>query len=212
MYIAYLIQEPFSASVARGWHISSTQSRSGTLRSRSGKLERTWILTHIWRSYTKEWTAKRILLGGTSVNIKSYRLTFMHRSDKQVSSHGNAHANNCPTCFCLHVIRYTTSIDGKDVNFNSCVMHRFYEQEVKEGGGGHHAIHLVMDPSLDDGKVTIRAYISKNIKLGDILQFQEIPVEVVASPAERVGGPSFCRCRSTPMWLLMQRNPYVSER
>ena len=44
-----------------------------------------------------------------------------------------------------------------------------------------------MDPSLDDGKVTIRAYISKSIKLGDILQFQEIPVEIVASPAERVG-------------------------
>lgn len=82
---------------------------------------------------------------------------------------------------------YTTSIDSKDVNFNSCVMHRFYEQEVKEGGGGHSAVHLVMDPSLDDGKVSIRAYISKNIKLGDILQFQEIPVEVVATPAERVG-------------------------
>ena len=84
--------------------------------------------------------------------------------------------------------RYTTSIEGKDVNFNSCVMHRFYEQEVKEGGGGLNAVHLVMDPSLDDGKVTIRAYISKSIKLGDILQFQEIPVEIVASPAERVGG------------------------
>jgi len=82
---------------------------------------------------------------------------------------------------------YTTAIDGKDVNFNSCVMHRFYEQEVKEGGGGLNAVHLVMDPSLEDGKVTIRAYISKSIKLGDILQFQEIPVEIVASPAERVG-------------------------
>lgn len=82
---------------------------------------------------------------------------------------------------------YTTSIMGKDVNFNSCVMHGFYEQEVKDGGGGHSAIHLVMDPSLDEGKVSIRAYISKNIKLGEILQFKEIPVEIVASPAERVG-------------------------
>ena len=105
------------------------------------------------------------------------------------------------------IFRYTTSIDSKDVNFNSCVMHRFYEQEVKEGGGGHSAVHLVMDPSLDDGKVSIRAYISKNIKLGDILQFQEIPVEIVATPAERVGGRVLASPPIYPPQTLARINP-----
>ena len=184
-------QELSSASVARVWHISSTLSRSGTPKSRLEKSGPTWILTHIWRNYTNGWTTRRTLLGGT----------FSHASWPPsccvlTSSKFRPAGRTCKLSmdfvmlivFCCFCFRYTTSIDSKDVNFNSCVMHRFYEQEVKEGGGGHSAVHLVMDPSLDDGKVSIRAYISKNIKLGDILQFQEIPVEVVATPAERVGG------------------------
>jgi translation initiation factor 3 subunit F len=81
----------------------------------------------------------------------------------------------------MNVCRYST---GLGVTGGSALIHEFYSREVSN------PVHLTVDTGFENGKGTIKAYVSVNLSLGDrqlAAQFQEIPLDLRMVEAERVG-------------------------
>lgn len=73
---------------------------------------------------------------------------------------------------------------GFGVSGGSALIHEFYTREVAN------PVHLTVDTTFRNGEATIKAFVSVNLSLGDhplAAQFQEIPVDLRMSEAERVG-------------------------
>ncbi|KAE7996651.1 hypothetical protein FH972_001356 [Carpinus fangiana] len=73
---------------------------------------------------------------------------------------------------------------GLGVTGGSALIHEFYSREVSN------PVHLTVDTGFENGKGTIKAYVSVNLSLGDrqlAAQFQEIPLDLRMVEAERVG-------------------------
>ncbi|XP_062157242.1 eukaryotic translation initiation factor 3 subunit F [Alnus glutinosa] len=73
---------------------------------------------------------------------------------------------------------------GLGVTGGSQLIHEFYSREVSN------PVHLTVDTGFENGKSTIKAYVSVNLSLGDrqlAAQFQEIPLDLRMVEAERVG-------------------------
>lgn len=81
----------------------------------------------------------------------------------------------------MNVCRYST---GLGVTGGSALIHEFYSREVSN------PVHLTVDTGFENGKGTIKAYVSVNLSLGDrqlAAQFQEIPLDRRMVEAEQVG-------------------------
>ncbi|KAF7816344.1 eukaryotic translation initiation factor 3 subunit F [Senna tora] len=73
---------------------------------------------------------------------------------------------------------------GLGVTGGSALIHEFYSREVSN------PIHMTVDTGFVNGEGTIKAYVSKNLSLGDqqiAAQFQEIPLDLRMIEAERIG-------------------------
>ncbi|KAK4277862.1 hypothetical protein QN277_015792 [Acacia crassicarpa] len=73
---------------------------------------------------------------------------------------------------------------GLGVNGGSALIHEFYSREVSN------PIHLTVDTGFTNGELTIKAYVSHNLSLGDwqmAAQFQEIPLDLRMEEADGVG-------------------------
>ncbi|XP_059457906.1 eukaryotic translation initiation factor 3 subunit F [Corylus avellana] len=73
---------------------------------------------------------------------------------------------------------------GLGVTGGSALIHEFYSREVSN------PVHLTVDTGFENGKGTIKAYVSVNLSLGDrqlAAQFQEIPLDRRMVEAEQVG-------------------------
>ena len=107
-------------------------------------------------------------------------------------------------CFeCLTLSRYATSFDGQDVNENSCMFHDFYGR-----GCARRPVHLVVDTSLTNDTLGIRAYFSSPLTIGETYlfhfitltvpiyvfhrvyaaQFRQLKVVLESDPAEKIAG------------------------
>lgn len=81
----------------------------------------------------------------------------------------------------MNACRYST---GLGVTGGSQLIHEFYSREVSN------PVHLTVDTGFENGKSTIKAYVSVNLSLGDrqlAAQFQEIPLDLRMVEAECVG-------------------------
>ncbi|CAE7710053.1 TIF3F1, partial [Symbiodinium microadriaticum] len=76
---------------------------------------------------------------------------------------------------------YTTVPEGSLLTDNSSLIHEFYSHECSD------PVHLVVDASLTESDINIRAFISKAMVVGENAlanMFQEVHVELCLSPAE----------------------------
>jgi len=76
---------------------------------------------------------------------------------------------------------------GSDVNNSDALIQEHYAKEVNNSIG---PVHLRLDTSLEQDKLPVQTYISRNLALGDkaiAMEFLEVPCEVLYGDIERVG-------------------------
>lgn len=81
-----------------------------------------------------------------------------------------------------------TGSDEPEINLASVALHQRYVEEIKNEAS-RQTIHLVVDTSLQQDKLTVKAYVASPVPLGSFGEkcyaFKEIEVQVTSSPAER---------------------------
>lgn len=79
--------------------------------------------------------------------------------------------------------------DEREINMASVALHQRYSEEIKAEAMFRQTIHLVVDTSLENDKLAVKAFVASPVPLGTFgarcYVFKQIEVEVVASPAER---------------------------
>jgi len=79
---------------------------------------------------------------------------------------------------------YATTVDGSAFTEHSCLIHDFYSQECKQ------PIHLVVDTSLINNALSIKAFISSRLTIEPRMlaaRFQQIEVRSKSSEPEKIG-------------------------
>jgi translation initiation factor 3 subunit F len=79
---------------------------------------------------------------------------------------------------------FATALDGKLVNKQSCLIHDYYGTECPR------PVHLVIDTTLQNNTLAVKAYHSSALSIGNdtvAAQFEQIPVTVTSTEAERTG-------------------------
>lgn len=80
-------------------------------------------------------------------------------------------------------------VEEREINMHSVALHQRYNEEIKNETMFRQTIHLVVDTSLDNDKLTVKAFVASPVPLGTFGErcyvFKQIEVEVLASPPER---------------------------
>lgn len=92
--------------------------------------------------------------------------------------------------------------DETEINMKSVALHQRYNDEIKNESVFRQTIHLVVDTSLENDKLGVKAYVASPAPLGEFGErcfvFKQLEVEITASPSERFAIHTIAQSTATP--------------